>query len=107
MEMNTEPQITKDLTYSNINFYINLSLLVKLTTVNFVVRFRCSNDSTPDAKLTIPFYNGELRADHLYHQHSQDTLPPQQRYYKIEASVNGTTKELASTNTFTISSKAK
>lgn len=90
-------------------FYINSSLLVKLTTgtVNFIVRFRCSSNSTPDAMLTIPFYNGELRADHLYHQHPQDTLPPQERYYFIESIVNGSTINLASANTFTISSKAK
>lgn len=105
--MNTDTQRLIYLTDCNIYFYINLSLPVKLTTVNFVVRFRCSSDSTPDAMLTIPFYNGELRADHLYHQHSQDTLPPQERYYVISTSFNGTSIVLASANAFTISSKAK
>lgn len=73
----------------------------------FYWKFRCSSNSTPDAMLTIPFYNGELRADHLYHQHPQDTLPPQERYYFIESIVNGSTINLASANTFTISKPAK
>ena len=68
-------------------------------------RFRCSSDSAPDAMLTIPFFNGELRADHLYHQHPSDMLPPNDRVYVITAAVNGTELSLVS-ETFEISSNS-
>nr|XP_022343862.1 uncharacterized protein LOC111136960 isoform X1 [Crassostrea virginica]XP_022343863.1 uncharacterized protein LOC111136960 isoform X1 [Crassostrea virginica]XP_022343864.1 uncharacterized protein LOC111136960 isoform X1 [Crassostrea virginica] len=56
--------------------------------------------------LTIPFFNGELRADHLYHQHQSDMVPPIDRVYVITAAVNGTDLSLVS-ETFEISTPAK
>ncbi|XP_062598615.1 uncharacterized protein LOC134260046, partial [Saccostrea cucullata] len=69
----------------------------------FYWRTRCSQS---DAKLTIPYFDGELRADHLFHQHPQGTIPPQERYYKIETEHGGTVLNLDSADPFTISKPA-